>query len=316
MELVIQDSNSRKIYDVSEIAEKVNFQSNMRDGASKLTFSYLREKSRIFNNGSVVRFKYNGTNIFYGRIFKVDTSEDNKVSVTCYDQLKYLKNKDSMILNGFTVSKIVKSSCDRMQLKVGKIEDSKYVIADTIIDNKTYLDVIYEAIDDTLLATSRKYILLDNFGTIEFRDAKELRIPILIGDRSLAYGYSYSKSIDGESYNQIKLARDNKSSGTRENFIVKDGENIAKWGILQYYEKVNENQNDAQIKQKANDLLKLYNREEESLSLSAIGDTRVRGGTGILVRLEELNIDQWFMVNSVTHEFSKDIHTMDLELVI
>lgn len=314
-EFLIQDSETQKIYDVSSVIEgDINFTSEMQNGASKLTFSYI--DNHMFSNGSVVRFKYNKTNIFYGYIFKVSNNK-GKIEVTAYDSLRYFKYKDTKILSGYSVEKLIKEiSIERTNLRVGTLRPTYYTLSDRIEDNKTYLDMVYDGLSDTLLGTGRKYIFSDNFGELQLLEATEMRLPIVLGDESYVLEYTYEKSIDGETYNRIKLAQDNKTTGTRENYIVQDGANMAKWGILQYYEKVDENMNSAQIKEKAENLLKYYNQEEKKFSLSCLGDTRVRGGSGIYIEISELGLKQWGLVDKVVHKFKGNIHTMDLELII
>lgn len=313
-EFLIQDSQTQKTYDVSEIISgDVSWETQAERGASKLTFSY--EDSHLFPNGSVVRFKYKNFNIFYGFIFKVENSDGTK-SVTAYDSLRYFKYKDTKIIKNTTLGKLVKSIVEDKNLRAGTIEDNGYILKDRIEDNKTYLDMIYDAISDNLLFTGYKYILYDNFGSICLREAEQLKLPLVIGDESLATGYSYEKSIDGETYNRIKLAQDNKNTGTRETYISQDSASMARWGVLQYYDKVDEDMNSAQIKEKADKLLKYYNREEETFNISSIGDYRVRGGSGIYVDISELNIKKWCMVKKATHTFGGKKHTMELELIL
>lgn len=313
-EFLIQDSDSQKTYDVSEIiVDSIDWETYMQSGASKLSFSY--EDSHMFPNGSVVRFKYNGSNIFYGFIFKITDKRGHK-SVTAYDSLRYFKYKDTRVIKGMTAGKLVRSIAEDKNLRVGIIEDNGYILTDRIEDNKTYLDMIYDALSDNLLATGYKYVLYDLFGSIQLREAEQLKLPIVLGDESLATDYEYERSIDGDTYNRIKLAQDNKETGTRESYIVQDGASMAKWGTLQYYEKVNENMNPAQIKDKADKLLKYYNQEEKSFTLPCIGDTRVRGGSGIYVDIAGINMKQWAMVQKASHSFKGPLHIMDLELVI
>lgn len=314
-EFIIQDSKTQKIYDLSEIVvDDINWDSEVQNGASKLTFSY--KDGYMFPNGSVVRFKYMGANIFYGFVFKI-SNEGGLKEVTAYDSLRYFKYKDTKVLKGHSTDKLVREIiAERPNMRVGNIRTTKYTLPNKIEDNKTYLDMIYDSIADTLLATGRKYILYDKFGFIELVEAGELKLPIVLGDKSYALGYSYEISIDGETYNKIKLAKDNKETGTRESYIVQDSKSMAQWGTLQFYDKVDENLNPAQIKEKAEKLLKYYNQEEKTFSIPALGDTRVRGGSGIYVDISELKLKQWAMVKKVSHKFKGPHHTMDLELII
>ncbi len=314
-EFLMQDSETQKIYDLSSVVDgDINFISEMQNGASKLTFNYVDRY--MFSNGSVVRFKYNKSDIFYGYVFNISNNK-GKIAVTAYDSLRYFKYKDTKILNGYSVEKLIREIAeDRQTLRVGTIRPTYYTLADRIEDNKTYLDMVYDGLSDVLLGTGRKYILSDNFGALQLLEATEMRLPIVLGDESYALDYTYEKSIDGETYNRIKLAQDNKTTGTRENYIVEDSKSMSKWGVLQYYEKVNENMNSAQIKEKAEKLLKYYNQEEKKFTLPCIGDTRVRGGSGVYIDIAELGLKQWALVDKVNHKFKGSIHTMDLELII
>lgn len=71
-----------------------------------------------------------------------------------------------------------------------------------------------------------------------------------VGDRSIATGYTYESEIDSETYNKIKLVRDNKTTGKRDVYIFQDSNNMTFWGVLQDYETVQEGMNEAQIKER------------------------------------------------------------------
>jgi len=303
---------------MSEVVEgDISWESEERNGASRLSFSYM--SGDMFPNGSIVRFKYKGSNIFYGYIFKTECDEKGIKKVTAYDSLRYFKYKDTKVFKGTTLDKLVREiMVGRPNMRAGNIKPTNYVLPDRVEDNKTYLDMIYDSIEDTLLATGRRYILYDKFGALELVEAQELKLPIVLGNESYALGYSYEVSIDGETYNRVKLAQDNKDTGTRESYIVQDSKTMAQWGVLQYYDKVDENLNPAQIKEKAEKLLKLYNRDEKTLNIPALGDSRVRGGSGVYtdIKHRDISIKQWALVKKVSHKFSGPHHTMDLELII
>ena len=94
-EFLIQDSETQKIYDLSSVIDgDINYISEMQNGAAKLTFNYIDK--HMFPNGSVARFKYNKSDIFYGYIFNVSNTR-GKNAVTAYDSLRYFKYKDTKI---------------------------------------------------------------------------------------------------------------------------------------------------------------------------------------------------------------------------
>ncbi|HAK43715.1 MAG TPA: hypothetical protein DCM59_14680, partial [Clostridium sp.] len=173
-EFIIQNIVSNRIFDMSEVVYgSIDWTSEERSGASKLTFSYIA--GDMFPNGSVVRFKYKGANIFYGYIFKTKCSERGIKEVTAYDSLRYFKYKDTKIFKGLSFDRLVREILvGRPGIRAGNIRPTYYTLPDKIEDNKTYLDMVYDGIEDTLLGTGRRYILYDKFGELELVEAREL----------------------------------------------------------------------------------------------------------------------------------------------
>lgn len=235
------------------------------------------------------------------------------MSVTAYDQLRYLKAKDSMTYNS-NIAGAIRKIANIYNLKVGKLSSSQS-IGERIEDNKTMLDIIYNAISETLKNTGNNYAFYDNFGELTLENIKDMKTNILIGDESNCTGYDFTQTIDDDTYNQIKLVSDNTETKKREVYITKDSSKIAQWGLLQYFEKVS-NMNYGQIVNKANTLLKTKNREQLKLKLDSIGIETLKPGNSVFVKLsdiEDVNINNFFIINKATHTFDKN-YTMSLEL--
>ena len=96
--------------------------------------------------------------------------------------------------------------------------------------------------------------------------------------------------------------------------MTKDSASIAKWGLLQLYESVDEALNAAQITQQLTQTLYLRNREKRTFSLEALGDYRLRAGCFVNVYIKRMNINKYFLVEACTHTKSDGVHTMDVEL--
>lgn len=97
-------------------------------------------------------------------------------------------------------------------------------------------------------------------------------------------------------------------------FHAQDQNNINKWGLLRYFEKID---NPSIGQNKVTALLELYNRKSRSLKvMDAFGDMTVRGGTLIPVKLDlgDVITSNYMLVDKVVHRFTKDTHTMDLTL--
>lgn len=301
---------NKKIYEISELVKSVSFTDKLNGGCSKLEFSYIDDDLKL-GNGSVVRFKYNNEKIFYGYIFKHGRNKKEEITITAYDQLRYCKAKDTVLAKDDTVATLVRKMCNYFGLEQGIIDDTKYKLTTTIYENKTWLDIIYTAISDTLIATEKRYILRDEFGGIAVRDLEDLTLDLILGDESLVYDFSYEKSIDDEFYNLIRIQDKNNAQ-----FIEsKDKESINRYGLLQYFDVASEKMNASQIRSKADTLLKLYNREHETLNLQCLGDVSVRAGNSFYGLIEDIELNRRLIVKSVTHNFLP-VHTMELEVMI
>lgn len=105
------------------------------------------------------------------------------------------------------------------------------------------------------------------------------------------------------------------SSGSNETiqvFVAESEKNIKRWGILQYFEQID---TPSLGQNKADALLKIYNRKTRSLTIrDAFGNPEVRGGSMIPVQLDlgDYIANSYFIVDKVVHKFSKDSHTMDV----
>ena len=200
-------------------------------------------------------------------------------------------------------------------LACGTVADTKYKIPQRIEDG-TLFDILGNASDLTLLNTGKMYVLYDDFGQLTLKPYEDMLLPVWV-DESTAEEYDYTSTIDDETYNRIKLAYDNGDSGQREVHVFNDTLNQSKWGTLQYYEKLDKALSAADLKVKADALLKYYNLKKRELTIKSVfGDIRVRAGTLVSVgmRLGDMDLSNYMGVEKAKHTFSDGIHTMDLYL--
>jgi hypothetical protein len=302
-----------KTYEISQLVSKVTFKDSINNGCSSLEFTYINQ-DLIIKNGSVVSFTYNSSNIFYGFVFKVSRGKGKEITVTAYDQLRYCKAKDIIIVNEDTVTTLVTRMCNYYHLKKGTLSDMGYKLATEVKDDSTWLDVIYSGISDTLTNKGTWYLLRDEFGSVCLQNLTDLQLNLILGDQSLAYDYSYEKSIDEETYNQIKIYAKGETDTEKQFVVVNDKTAVSTYGLLMYYE-ASDKMNASAAKSKADILLKLYNRESETLTLSCLGDTRIRAGTSFFGKIEDIDYSQRLIVKSVTHNYLP-IHTMEVEAML
>lgn len=310
IEIVIQNGDTL-FYPMVE--DDISFSTSRKGEPGKLTFKVIKDEILNFNEGNAVTFRYGGVSVFYGFVFAKNRSKDGLISVTAYDQLRYLKNKDTYVYSNKTAGELFKLLADDFKLRTGKIDNTNYKIASRIEENKTLFDIIQNALDITLENTNKMYVLYDNTGKMCLENIENLKLNIMLDENS-AEDYNYSSSIDVQTYNQIKLSYENEQAGKREIYITKSSENINNWGVLQFFDTIDENTNG---RAKAEALLKLYNQKTRSLSINkAMGDMRVRGGTSVIVSLNlgDLKVQNYMLVEKVTHIFKDNEHFMDLTL--
>lgn len=199
------------------------------------------------------------------------------------------------------------------RLNLGTIEDTKYIIPSRVEDNTELTDIIQNALDLELAHKNEMFILYDDFGKLTLKNVASMQLDLLL-DSTTAESFTFSSSIDTDTYNQIKLVYENKDSGRREVYMAKDSNNINKWGVLQLYETIQEGENG---KAKADALLKLYNARSRVLTINnCFGDVRCRAGFMVLVALDlgDVKLANYMLIESAKHTFNNNQHLMNLTL--
>ncbi|HFL2484462.1 TPA: NlpC/P60 family protein [Clostridioides difficile] len=298
------------------VLDNITWEIERRGSPSKLEFTIVMDDILEFCEGNSVRLYYKGIGIFYGYIFQKKRDKENHIKIVAYDQLRYFKNKDTYVYNNQTASELVKMLAKDFNLKYNVIEDTKYKLS-RVEENKTLFDMILTALDDTLREKKEMYTLYDDFGRITLKNVASMKLDTVMNN-DVIEDFDYNSSIDSDTYTKIKLVRDNEESGKRDVYIAQDSTHMRSWGILQMFETVDKNMNEAEIKQKCDILLKLYNKKTKSLSLkNALGDIRVRAGclVPVFLNLGDIELQNYMLVEKVKHTFENNSHFMDLTLV-
>lgn len=308
--LLIQ--NGKEVY-IPVVKDEVQWVTHRQGSPGELLFTVKNDDTLKIEEGNAVHFQYEGEKVFYGYIFEKSEDKESFVDIVAYDQLRYLKNKDTYVYSNKRADQVVKMISNDFGLTTGKLENSKYKIPNRVEDNTSLFDMIGNALDLTLQNTGEQFILFDDFGKLSLKRMQSMALDVLV-NMLTAEDYKYVSSIDSDTYNRVKLIRENEEKGTREIFISQDGKNINNWGVLQHFDTVSEDENG---KSKANALLELYNSKNKTLEVkNQLGDVRVRGGSMVPVglQLSDTRVSNMMMVEKCTHYFSKDKHFMDLDL--
>lgn len=292
------------------ILEGITWITERRGTPGKLTFKCLFDENNSFEEGDLVTVKYKGQKVFYGFIFAISRDRDKILSVTAYDQLRYLKNKDVYEYRNKKASEVITMLANDFNLQLGEIEDTKFIIPKRLEDGVSLFDIILTALGITLQNTKKMYILYDEFGKLTLKDVENMKINFVV-DASVSENFLYKSSIEN-SANSVKVVKSDSKAGKREIYIAKDSSNINKWGVLQHCDTLGEKENGAM---KAEALLKLHNRKFKTLTIKNVfGDVRARAGTSIVVTLDlgDIKVSNYMLVECAKHIFNNQEYLMDL----
>jgi len=317
IELLTGNETGTKVFQPI-VQEGIEWSLERRSVPGQLTFKVLRDDILDFSEGSPVRMRVDGYNAFYGFVFTQKRDRNQIITVTAYDQLRFLKNPDTKVIENKTASVFLLQIAGEYGLNTGAIQDTGYVIPSRIEKDTSLFEMVENVLDITLMNTKEMFVLYDDFGKLTLRTLADMYVgepgAYLLIDEETGQNFEYTSSIDDNTYNKIKLTYDNEETGKRDIYISQDSSNINKWGVLQYHDTLSKGEN-GQVK--ADALLDLYNKKTRKLRINnAIGDIRVRAGSMVCIKLDlgDIKVSNFMLVEKVKHKFNENEYWMDLTL--
>lgn len=323
------------------VLEPVVWTTEQNGSAGKLEFTIIKftnsdPKDQIsFPEGSVVIFKYKGVEVFRGRVFQKSRDKEQHISCVAYDSLRYFKNKisprDFGFHTGTTTTKFLDALCSAKvnSFTKGEFDDSKEIVTWNEVSPQTLFDILNESADQTLINDKKHtiYTLYDKCGKLYYKSQDNMKLDLYINNESLE-DFSYSTSIDDETYNRVMLywgddegsTKTTKKTTSEERmpagyYDVEDTTNINAWGVLQLTEKIDSSTTD--YKDRAKKLLEYHNQKTRELTLTGVfGDTRVRAGSSVILdmNLGDVSPKKYVFVLKARHTFENKFHSMDLDV--
>lgn len=306
--------NNKGVETIPIVVGDVSLQSYEKGSPAVLKFSVLKDATLNFTEGNMITLVVDDMKLFKGYVFIKNRNKNGLIEVTAYDQLRYLKNKDTYNYSDKTASELIKMIADDFKLKCGAIDDTKYKIPSRVEENSTLFDIIQTALDLTNTQTGDRFVMYDDYGEITLKNMQDMQLDVML-DGDVAEDYNYSSSIDDNTYNKVKLVYENKDKGIRNVYIKQDDKNINSWGVLQLFETLKD---DINGDNKAELLLDLYNSKTRKLSVSKMfGDVTIRAGCMIPVFLNigDVMTSNMMIIQKCNHIFSDSGHFMNLTLI-
>lgn len=303
--------------DVTELVESIQWKG--RKGAAARSISvtlvdddgFQHARSGIdIEQGHQCLFNFNGTELFRGIIMSQTQDDRKKLKFTAYDNGIYLaNNKDTFCYENKTASDVFRDCCKRFGLPTGEISKCSYKIPELTKPKTSAFDAICDAMSLDFDATGIRHYVTSNKGKLSLLTRRENIMQWVVEVGQNLISYSYTRSIE-----DIK---------TRVKMISKEGTTLAeksntslekKIGVFQEIEKPDESLTTAQINDLIASILDEKSTPKRTLGITAVGIPEVISGIGVYIIIPELGLSRTFYVDSDTHTFVDNKHTMSLKL--
>lgn len=337
IELFAYKRSTSEQWDIGDICEQIKINWELQGNAGSMDISCIKNEEIDLVEGDIVSLRVNGVNFFYGWVFKKEMSAYDSASFKVYDIKRYLAYKDVDVVGDETVDQFFERICKMANIPYRVVHKSDYIIPGKIQDGETYNNMLQYAIDKTLIGTGKRFCVRANGKTLELVETSQQLTDIIIGDQSLLMDFKYSTDIEN-TYTAFKVQREvasesekskKKDSGMseaqkvllRKTLVSQNNENIKKWGVLQYYEKLDSKWTDAQLAQHLQLVQNAYSRQTKTLKLDCLGDVTCIPGNMVTVLISDLEEEKvaqgtYCLITSASHTITHNDHTMSLDVEV
>lgn len=273
----------------------------------------------IVELGDKIILKNNSDEIFRGIIVDLST-EKYKKAITAFDYAFYLNQSRTIIqFNKVKADDAIKQLCGKFNVPMGSITSIPTTIT-KIYKDDTIADIIRDILKQATDSLGINYRLEMRAGKLHIEKYTDLIIkprfkpaPNVASFNPLKVIGSISKTESiADMRNSILISSSDEKS-SRVVAEVKDDNNIAKFGLLQEVESVDD-KDIAQARNIAQNKLKELNRIGQDISIKLLGDDNVRAGRILEIDNDMFDLKGQYLVKDCTHSYQNRIHTMDLTL--
>lgn len=316
--LTIYPTGSGSGKDITQLVSNIKWAGRRGNPARTLTFSLIdddgewHERSGIdIEDGCQCLFTYDGVELFRGIIMTQTTSDAKTAEYKAYDNGIYLSNnRDTFVYENKTASAVFSDVCSRFGIPTGDVAGCSYIIPDLVKKKTTGWDAIEDALSLEFENTGTRYFVISEKGSVCLRKRQENILQWVLEYGANISKYKLRKSIENVK-TRIKLLSD---EGTVL-ASASDSGLEAKIGIMQDVDTPDETLNSAQINALAKSLLAEKKQPSRSITLdNLLGIPDVVAGVGVFVIIPHAGVSRTLYVESDTHTFRDQAHTMSLSL--
>lgn len=315
MELFIL--NGTKGHDVAPLVQSLVWSGKKGAAARSIEVTMLDDDAkgqpRVTMNleeGYTCIFKWNGEELFRGIIMKQTLSQKKMNKWKAYDICIYLANsKDSFSYDNKTLTQIFNDCIKRAGLSAGSVAKTSHVIPSLKKSKSYFADCLFDAMSTQYSSTGNRYYFRANKNNVDLLLRKEQSTQWVLEIGANIISYSYTQSIE-KVKTRFRIY-------SKEGSVVYEKSNAElekKLGSIIMIDSVDDDYNDAQIKELVNTMLKENGYPERSLNVEALGIVSAIAGGCLYVKIPHLNISRTFYIDADSHKFSGEKHTMSLTL--
>jgi len=304
-------------YDITQLVEQIQWKG--RKGSSSRTLDvtilddegYKHARSGIdVEEGHQCLFRYNGIELFRGIIMSQTQTSKKRLKFTAYDNGIYMaNNKDTFCYENKTASEIFRDCCTRFGIPMGEVAECTYRIPELTKSKTTAFDAIADALSLDFDATGIRHFVSSSEGKLSLLTRRENILQWVIEVGANLASYSYTRSIEDIKTRVKMVSKEGTTLAERSNSAMEK-----KIGIFQEINQPDESLSTAQVNDLIDSMLEEKSTPKRTLTLEAFGIPEVISGIGVFIIIPELELSRTFYVDSDTHTFKGNKHTMSLTL--
>lgn len=325
--LTLIKSDQSKSYDITPLVGEISWDSEFTI-TSMSEFDIVISDTKFFPKnpcdlGDLVILTKGTDEVFRKIIVNENGSGRNPVKYSAYDFSWYLSNSTSVYqFNRISADQAITKVLTDFNLKIGSMLKMPTIIDDIYIQ-KTPGSIIQTIIEKVEQNEGYKINAEMREGKIFFEKRKDLLIngKFNIAKNIEPYDINYSisdvsktRSIESMR-NRIRLIVADDETGYEITAQTQNDELIKKFGLLEETIKIGA-EDAAKSRQVAKILLQRLGKVFETNSISFMGDIKFKSGRQFDLIDPITGLSGRYMIASAKHKVSKQIHTMDLELVL